>query len=120
MGAAARTVDPLGHSVAERFAFVFFRGMSLLALRAKAAHQALCNDGDDITGEYRRTDAHVDQAREDTEYRVRMQGGQDQVTGHGGAQGHLRSFPITHFAHQNDIRVLAQDGAHTTGEVDLG
>ena len=48
-----------------------------------------------------------------------VQRGQQQVPGDGGAQADLGGLGVTHFAHQDDIRVLPQRGAQHAREAEL-
>ena len=45
-----------------------------------------------------------------------VQSAEDQVTGFGGGQRQPDGFQVAHFAHQDDVRVLAQRGAQRVGE----
>ncbi len=101
--------------------FVSIRGMRFGAVGADLAYQALRQHrvqrgGNQITG-----GAHVDQAVGGADRVVGVQGRQNQVTSHGGAQTDLGGFLIAHLANQDDVRVLPQGGAQHTGEgeVDL-
>jgi hypothetical protein len=48
-------------------------------------------------------------------------GGQHQVAGFGSVQADFHRFPVTHLAHQNHLRGLAQGGPEAVGEtVEIG
>src|SRR5260370_452965 len=49
---------------------------------------------------------------------VGVQGGEDQVTGEGGFDGDVRGLFVAGLPDQDDIRVLAQEGAQHAGEIE--
>ena len=57
----------------------------------------------------------VDDARNRLRGRVGMQGGEGQVPRFGYPDGHLHGFQVAHFADQDDIGILAQDGPQGIG-----
>ena len=46
-----------------------------------------------------------------------MQGGENQVAGHGGAQTDIHGLFITHLTDQDDVRVLAQAGSQNAAKI---
>ena len=95
-------------------------------MRAEAAHQALRQHADQARTQEKGLDAHVLQASHGADRVVGVQGGDHQVAGQAGLDGDLRGFQVADLTHQDDIRVLAQDGAqgareaHVDAGVDLG
>src|SRR6202035_146927 len=87
------------------------------AVGAYATHETLRHDAVDCRGNHVTGRAHIEQS---THGRDRIDGVQRreyQVTGHRTAQTDVHGFAVTHFAHQDDVRVLAQGGPQHAREV---
>ena len=101
---------------------VFFlerRSVFDLAMTAQRAHQPLGDDPDDVAGDDVGQDADVEQSRKCTQRRIGVQRGEHLVTGHRRPECHLGGLAVAHFAHQDDVRVLAHDGTDAVGEIEL-
>ena len=46
-----------------------------------------------------------------------MEGGEYEVTGQGGLDGDLRGFEVTNLTDENDVWILAEEGAQGSGKV---
>ena len=92
------------------------------AMRAKAADEALGDEGADGRADEEWLDAHVEEAGDAADGVIRVERAEDEVAGECGADGDLGGFQIAHFTDHDDIRVAAQDAAERggEGEVDLG
>src|SRR5437660_182637 len=95
-------------------------------MRADGPDQTLGDDPLDQRGRQVAGDADVDEPCDGRRGVVGVQGGEDQVAGHGGPHGHLRGFLVPDLADKDDIRILAKDGpegarkGQTRVDVDLG
>ena len=89
---------------------------------SRALAQRLADDALDGAGELdpdllllvRRED--VDDAVDGLRGVLRVQGGEDEVTGLGGGEGHRDRLQVAHLADQDDVRVLAQHVLEGVGE----
>jgi len=90
-----------------------------LAVRAKAAHQALGEDTEQAGREQEGLDAHVGQPGGRADRVVGVQRGQHQMAGQAGLDGDLRRLGIADLADHDDVRVLPQDGAQGLGEAEV-
>ena len=99
------------------FAKVFdgIRGLGF-AIGADGAEKALGEETANHTGEEEGLDAHVEEAGDAGDGVVGVEGGENEVTGHGGTDGDFAGFEVTNFADHDDIGILAKDGAEAVGE----
>jgi hypothetical protein len=81
-----------------------------LAVRADAAREALGEHGLKRTGDEVGLDAHIDQADGGARGVVGMEGGEDQVTGQGGANRVFGRFEVADLTDEDHVGRLAQDG----------
>src|SRR5438270_2443269 len=88
----------------------------LLAVTAQPPRQALRNDETHRGGDGVGLDPHVDDAGEGLRRIVRVQRGQHQVAGLRRLDGDLGRLEVADLAHHDDVRVLAEEGAHGRGE----
>ena len=93
-------------------------GCGSLQLRADAAHEALGADQVHRAGDEERLDAHVHQAVDGARRVVGVQRGEHQVAGERRLDRDFRGLEVADFADQDDVRVLAQEGAQRRGEVE--
>ena len=87
-----------------------------LAVRAQAAYQPLGDHADQCRPQQVRCHAEVDEAGDGAHRIVGVQGREHQVPGQRGLGGDLGGFQVTNLADHDDVRVLAQQGAHAVGE----
>ena len=73
----------------------------------------------DDGGEQERLDVHVEQTRDAADGVVRVQRAEDEVTGHGRANGDFGRFEVANFADHDDVRVLPQNVAQALGESEI-
>ncbi|MNN45353.1 hypothetical protein D3C81_1596830 [compost metagenome] len=85
-------------------------------MRAQGAHQALGHDPEQGGAQQVIGDAQFQQAGDGAGRVVGVQGGEHQVAGEGGLDGHLGGFQVADLADHDDVRVLPQQGAHAAGE----
>ncbi len=92
-----------------------------LAVGAQAADQPLGLDQAQRRGHQEGLDAHVDQAGDGRRGVVGVQGGEHQVAGQGGLDGDVGGLEVADLAHQDDVGVLAHEGAQggREGQADL-
>lgn len=86
-------------------------GVRLSTMLAESAHETLSEDTDDSGGNEEGFDLHIDQSGEGGGGVVGVEGGKDQVSCERGLDGDLGGFAVTGFTDQDDIGVLAQEGA---------
>ncbi len=79
--------------------------------------QPLRTDEVDRGGDQERFDAHVHQTGDRFRRAVGVQCGQDQVAGESGLDGDFGGFKVSNFTDQNDVGVLAKEGAQRGREV---
>src|SRR4051812_34828161 len=86
------------------------------AMLADSADEALGEDavqcGDEVVG----FNAHVEEASEDVDDIVGVDGGEDEVASQSGVDGDLGGFLVTDFADEDLVGVVAEDGAQAAGE----
>lgn len=93
---------------------------------AIATDQAEAEDTGDTGGEEEGFDAHVDETGEDAGGAAGVDGGDDEVSGEAGLDGDGGGFGIADFADEDDLGVLAHEGAEgdgvgeIAGGIDLG
>src|SRR5690606_5335003 len=78
--------------------------------------QSLCDHALEAGADQVGFDAHVDQAGDGAGGVVGVEGAQHQVAGEGGAHGDVGGFAVADFADQDDVGVVAEDGAEDVGE----
>ena len=93
------------------------RDISLRALVAEPAGQALGDDAVEGAADEEGLDAHLDQTGGGRGGVVGVQGGEHEVPGEGGLDGDGRRLPVADLTQKDDVRVRAQDGAQGHGEV---
>src|SRR5713101_4160205 len=107
--------QPLGHvSVGHERLLVGL--VRLLALLAHAAPEALGEDQHQGGGHEEGRDAHVEQSGHGGRAVVRVQRGQDEVARERGPDADLSRFQVAGLADQDDVRILAQEGAQGPGK----
>ena len=91
-------------------------------MRAKAADEALGDEGADGGADEEWLDAHVEEAGDAADGVVCVERAEDQVASERGTDGDLGGIEVAHFTDHDDIRVTAQDASERggEGEVDLG
>src|SRR5215471_12347774 len=92
---------------------IFF---GLLAIGTNDADKALGEDAIQCGDEVVRFDAHVDKAADDVGNVIGMDGGENQVSCERGLNGDLGGFLVADFAHHDLVRVVAQNGAQSSGK----
>lgn len=86
------------------------------ALGTQAADEALRDNTFNGARTEIRLDPHVNETCKGTRGIVRMQSAEDQVPGERGLNGALRSFVVTNFTDEDDVRVVTQNASQTGGE----
>ena len=100
-----------------KFHELLFAGDELfLAVGADATRQTLRHNRLQGCGEQEALHAKVQETRDTGRRVVGVQRGEHQVTGERCLNGDLRRLQVTHFAHQNDVRILTQEAAQEPGE----
>src|ERR1039458_5065239 len=79
------------------------------AVFADGAHQSLGQNAVESGYEVVGLDAHVEEAAEDVDHVVGVDGGEDEVAGKRGVDGDLRRLLVADFADENLVRVVAQN-----------
>ena len=87
---------------------------------ADLAQQPLGDDALHRPGDEVGLHADIQKAVDGADGVVGVDGGEHQVAGHGGPHGNLGGLTVPDFAHGDDIRVLAEDGAEDVGEGQAG
>src|SRR5207253_5556013 len=90
--------------------------VGVAAVLADAAGEALGDDEEEGGGDEEGGDAHVEEAGDGGGAVVGVEGGEDEVTGEGGADADLGGFEVAGFADEDDVGVLAEEGAEGGGE----
>ena len=103
------------------FAFLRIGLVFIDAARTDDAHQTLRQHQLQRHRHHEGRYPHVDQAHRRRQGIVGMQGRQHQVAGHSTAQADFGRHPVTHFADQNDVRILTHGRTQHAleGQVDL-
>src|SRR5262249_55976280 len=83
----------------------------LLAVLADAPSEALGEDEHERGGHEEWRDAHVEEASHSRRGVVRVQRSEHEMAGEGGADADLRRLEIAGLAHEDDVRILAEEGA---------
>ena len=93
----------------------------LFAVRTNRANEPLGEKRFHDRSEQERLDVHIDQARDAADGVVRVQGAEDEVTGHGRSNGDVRRLDVANLSDHDDVRILSQDMTQSfgKGEVDL-
>ncbi|MFM1945379.1 MAG: hypothetical protein RI897_4361 [Verrucomicrobiota bacterium] len=91
-------------------------GVGLEAMSADTADEALGDGADEGGADEEGFDAHFEEAGDGGDAVVGMEGREDEVAGLGGADGDFGGFRIADFADEDDIGVMAEDGAEAAGE----
>ena len=95
------------HAAGQQNALVISNGAR--AVFADGAHQPLSQNAVERGNEVVDLDAHIHKAAQHIHHVVGVDGGKHQVPGQGGVDGDLRRLVVADFAHQNLVRVVAQD-----------
>ena len=90
--------------------------VGLAAVLADAAGEALGDDEEEGGGDEEGGDAHVEEAGDGGGAVVGVEGGEDEVTGEGGADADLGGFEVAGLADEDDVGVLAEEGTEGGGE----
>src|SRR5262249_31166519 len=90
------------------------------AIGADAPRQTLAQDAYEGGGDQERLDPQIHETRDRGGGVVGVQRAKDQMSGLSGLEGDPRRLRVADLAHQNDVRVLAEDRAQAGGERDPG
>src|SRR5437870_2920581 len=90
--------------------------VGLAAVLADATGEALGHDEEEGGGDEEGGDAHVEEPGDGGGAVVGVEGGEDEVAGEGGADADLGGFEVAGFADEDDVGVLAEEGAEGGGE----
>ena len=93
-----------------------FEDAFFLAAVAQDADQTLRDHRPQGRFEQETLDAEIEQARHRRSRRFGVQGGQHEMAGESGMNGDTGCFGVAHFAHHDDIWILADEGPHRGGE----
>src|SRR3989475_3105907 len=96
------------------------RLVSLLAVLAQSANQALRDDAYDVAGEDVRDDADVEKPGNRAGGRIGVEGRIDLVSRHRRAERHGGRVLVANLADQDDIGVLSHERADAVAEIHLG
>src|SRR5277367_4516923 len=83
---------------------------------ANGAYQPLGKDAVERGNKIVSFHSHIEKTSQHVDHVVGMDGGEHQVTGQRGVDGNLCCFLVADFAHQDLVRVMAQNGAQAAGE----
>ena len=125
LGAAASAIERnLRQTLIQKIAAQCLRRwkVGFLAMLADPGRQPLREDADDRRGDHEGLHADLQQPDDGLRRGIRMQGGENKVSGERRLGGDLGGFQIADFANEDHIGVLAQQGAQDRGEfqVDMG
>ena len=88
----------------------------MLAAGTEDADEALGEDAVEGRDEAVGIDLHVDEAADDVEDVVGVDGGEDEMAGQGGLDGDLGRLRVADLPDHDLVRVVAEDRAQTPGE----
>ena len=91
-------------------------GVGRLARRADPPNEALADDPDDRRGHQEGLDPHVEEAVEGGDGVGGVQRREDEVAGQGGLHRDASGLDVSDLPDEDDVGVLAQDGAKASGE----
>src|SRR5579863_4015006 len=83
---------------------------------ANQSHQPLCQNAVQCGDKVVRFDAHIEEAPDNVDHVVGVDGGENQVAGKRGLNRNLRSLGVANFVDHDLVRIVTQNGAQSAGK----